>query len=276
MEESKEYSVDIKLRKLWNGLMEKVSKTNSDRVYIVDGRERYGKSTFTFQQACYIEPSLMDSPEKLVSRIAFTPQEFLDAVRNTKNGVIIFDEAFRGLSSRSAMSKVNKSIIQALMEMGQNNNVVFIVLPSFFMLDSYPAMHRSDILFHIYMDKKGGRCFVAYNHADKNKIYQIGLIKGHNYAFFSRFRGRFYGKFPGGKEFEDAYLKKKAAALRNMFGEVEKEEEYTPEELEIFKEVKERGKTKQRVAIEHGIYPVKVSRIVDKVDYLLHKQKQLV
>ena len=213
-----QYHVDGRLFRHWEkNSLDKVKKQNADRVYIVDGRERSGKSTFSFQQMGALDPSAFDTPEKFVSRVCFAPEDFNKAVRETKNGVIVFDEAFRGLSSRSALSKVNKQIIQTLMEMGQNNNIIFIVLPSFFMLDVYPSMLRSDGLFHITFDNKTNlRAFHGYNRQDKNKIYKFGIRRGWAYTLSSKFRGRFGSKFPGGKEYEDAYLKKKANALKSI------------------------------------------------------------
>jgi len=220
-----DYHIGNSLVNLWErNSLHNMKKKNSDRVYIVDGRERIGKSIWTIQQMCAIEPGLLESPEKLVSRICFTPEEFNKVARETKNGVFAFDEAFRGLSSRSAMSKINKKIVQTLMEMGQNNNIAFIVLPSVFLLDIYPAMLRSDGLFHIHESKKSKqRCFTGYNRADKNKLYQWGAKRGWSYPFSSPFKGHFSKKFPGGEEFEKAYLKKKADALRDM--DIPKEEE---------------------------------------------------
>lgn len=214
-----DYHVNDRLLKYWEfNSLHRMKKKDNDKVFIVDGRERLGKSWFTIQQACVIEPSLLECPEKLVSRICFTPEEFRDTVKNTKNGVIIFDEAFRGLASRSTMSRTNKALIQILMEMGQNNNIVFIVLPSFFMLDIYPAMLRSDGLFHIYEDPKSGkRMWKFYNKRDKNKLYQAGIKKGWSYIINSRIKGQFYGKFPSGDVFREAYLKKKKDALHGMF-----------------------------------------------------------
>lgn len=216
------YHIDDKLIKFWSKCSLKILKrTNSDRVFIVDGRERVGKSTWAFQQGCYLDESLKDQATFL-SRICFSPEEFDKAVRNTRNGVIFFDEAFRGFSSRAALSKTNKKLIATLMEMGQNNNIVFIILPSFFMLDIYPAMLRSNNLFNIYLDKKTNkRTFRGYNYKDKNKTYQIGTKRGWSYPFDTRFKGRFYNnanndKFPGGHEWFEAYQKKKSSALHNM------------------------------------------------------------
>jgi len=212
------YHVDHKTLNLWEkNSLKKLEKYNSDKVYIVDGRERSGKSWWAIQQMGALEPNLFKNKDKFLSRVCFTPEDFHKAVRETKNGVIIFDEAFRGLSSRAALSKINKKLIQTLMEMGQNNNLVFIILPSFFLLDIYPAMLRSDGLFHIYQDNKTKlRAFIGYNRQDKNVIYQQGIKKGWKYIAHSSFRGRFSGKFPGGEEFEKAYLKKKRRSLEKI------------------------------------------------------------
>lgn len=221
------YHVDNKLMKLWErNSLEKLKKHNTDRVYDVDGRERSGKTTWAVQQMGVLDKNAFKDVKTFLSRIPFTPEEFNEAARSVKNGVIIFDEAFRGFSSRAALSKTNKMLIQTLMEMGQNNNVVFILLPSFFLLDIYPAMLRSDGLFHIAHDARTNlRKFLGYNRKDKNKIYQIGTKKGWGYPIKTLFRGRFTKKFPGGKEFEKAYLKKKLEALKSITGELMKVEE---------------------------------------------------
>jgi len=209
------YHADKKLLHIWNNnSLEKLKKQNSDRAYIVDGRERIGKTTFAIQQMGFLDEKAFKDKKTFLSRICFTPDDFNRAVRETKNGVIIFDEAFRGLSSRSALSKVNKSIIQTLMEMGQNNNIVFIVLPTIFLLDIYPAMLRSDGLFHITQDKKNPkkRVWNGFSRDDKNQIFKTGIKKGWKYTKSTLFKGRFFKKIP----YEKEYLEKKAKALKMM------------------------------------------------------------
>lgn len=209
------YFIDKRLAQTWDKIrLGKLCRIDSDRVFIVDGRERSGKSVFARQQACYIDPSLV----KDMSRVCFTADEFLDAIKKTdstktETKCIIFDEAFRGLASRSAMSKTNKKIIQALMEVGQKNLTLFIVLPSFFMLDIYPAMLRSNALFHIKQDKRGRRVFYCYSYKKKGKLYQAGLRKGWNYVIPTRFKSTFPKKFPGGDEMEKLYRQKKYKSL---------------------------------------------------------------
>lgn len=218
-----------------------MKKQNSDRVYIVDGRERIGKSTFVFQQMGVIEPELFETPEKFLNRVCIDAFEFNKVARETKNGVVAFDEGFRGFSSRAALSKTNRILIQTLMEMGQNNNILFIVLPSVFLLDVYPALIRSDGLFHIRTDKKSKkRCWDGYNRGDKNQIYKEGARKGWRYKR-TLFRGNFYSKFAGGKAFEKEYLDKKQKAFAEISKEmmkpdIKKDEYFQRNELiKIFK-----------------------------------------
>ncbi len=186
------YHIDKNLKDKWDKLTDgSWVKKDEDRVYIVDGRERTGKSVFTFQQAKYLDRNFN------LSRVCFTPEEFLRAIRNAKKGeVVVFDEAFRGLSSKASQSKVNKAIVQALMEMGQRNLIVFIVLPTIFLLEMYPAVLRSNALFHIYKSRKGRRKFRIYNYSQKSLLYNVGKKRGFSYKFPRvRARGEFYGHF---------------------------------------------------------------------------------
>lgn len=236
--EQASYHIDKKLLTKWDKLKGGLlKKKDEDRVYIVDGRERTGKSVFTFQQAKYLDPSFS------IERICFTPDEFLKQIRNSPQGsVIVFDEAFRGLSSKSTQSKVNKAIVQAMMEIGQRNLVIFIVLPTFFLLELYAAVLRSNALFHIYKDKRGMRAFKIYNYHKKIQLYQVGRKKGYSYAF-PRVRaiGRFYGKYAIN---EESYRKKKADSLRHIEITKKEEDHYSVEQknilmVETFKYMKE-------------------------------------
>lgn len=221
-----QYHVEDRLKKAWDNIKDgKIVKMDEDRVYVVDGREGSGKSLFTFQQAAYIDPTIIENG---MPRITFSAEDTLKMIRQTKSTTketkaIIFDEAFRGLSSRAALSKTNKQIIQALMEMRQNNLVLFIVLPSFFMLDIYPALSRSTALIHINKKKgKNQRAFYVYNYAKKAKLYNMGLKKGWKYGVFTQHKGRFSNKFPGGQEHREIYLKKKEKSFLEHDVTVEK------------------------------------------------------
>ena len=212
------YYISKRLVKAWDKIKGGfLAGKDEDRVFLVDGRERTGKSVFTFQQAKYLDPTFD------VSRVCFKPEEFLKCIRTAKKGqVIVFDEAFRGLSSKSALSKTNKAVVQAMMEMGQRNLIVFIVLPTFFLLEMYAAVLRSEALFHIYKNKAGRRKFRVYNYQKKAELYKIGKKKGFSYDWPKvKFRDEFYNIYAID---EKEYRAKKDKALIEMEGSAQEEE----------------------------------------------------
>jgi len=250
-----EYGIADPLKKRWDKIKDgQLFKTDQDRVYVVDGRERSGKSVFTFQQACYIDPSLVGD----LSRVCFSAEEFLSAVKKTNSSAtetkcIIFDEAFRGLSSRTALSKINKKIIQALMEVGQKNLVLWIVLPSIFMLDLYPAMLRSNALFHIKKEQASSqRAFYVYSYKKKGQLYQAGVRKGWTYAIKTRNKGRFSKKMPGGDDFDRKYRAKKLKAINESENVIDKAEESSKfmkqRDLMVYDLVENRGLSQQKAS----------------------------
>jgi len=213
-----------KLKATWDKLKGgHLTRRDEDRAYVVDGRERVGKSLFAIQQAAYIDETILDDGEDgtLLPRITFSQEETLKAIRETKSTpnetkCIIYDEAFRGLSSKSAVSKVNKSLVSALQEMGQNNLVLFVVTPSFFLLELYCAVLRTTALFHIVKSKKSNvRSFKCFNEKKKNTLYQVGVRKGWGYYVKTKLKDNFFNKYPGGDEFEQRYRKKKLMAIRD-------------------------------------------------------------
>jgi len=220
------YHVDRLLWKNWEKINHgRLAKEDDDRVFVVDGRERTGKSVFAMQQAGAIDPKMFEEmlESKELTQICFTGEETLKAIRNTKSDksrtrVVIFDEAFRGLASTSVLSKTNRMIVQALMEMGQNNIVLFIVLPSFFLLDRYPAALRSNALFHLTKAKGKikRRKFYVYNFEKKAALFRTERKWAYSYPIHTRAHGAFFNKYPGGKEFEALYRRKKMKAFREI------------------------------------------------------------
>ena len=241
-----------------------------------------GKSLWTIQQAAYIDPTILDDGPKgeLLPRITFSPEETLKAIRTTKSGkndtkVIIFDEAFRGLSSKSALSQVNKKLVQALMEMGQSNLVLFIVTPSFFLLEMYPAVLRSNALVHIHKSKRNERRFFRiYNYQKKALLYQIGIRKGWGYHVYTKLNGHFFNKYPGGDEFEARYRRKKLDSLKEASHAMDVPEKVDKYQVRYFKMIaiiKEKLELSGRKAAELltksgvEISPTEVIRIHRKV-----------
>lgn len=244
------------LLKRWDKLKDgKLADWDEDRFYITDGHEGSGKSLFTIQQAAYIDPTILDDENgKVLPRICFDVDEFLSAVRNTKSTkshtkCVVFDEAFRGMSSKSSLSGTNKKIVEALMEVRQNNLVVFIVSPSFYLLELYPAVLRSKALFHVVKEKGTRLRYVRiFNFQKKAKLYQIGVRKAWGYPIKTRTKVRFFNKYPGGDEFEARYRKKKMTSLRDGDKKTDKKHKWKEQRNSAIKALHSAGKTYKEIS----------------------------
>lgn len=194
------------VKKQLNNAKIKVLKKDWDRVYLIDGNEGSGKSVLALQLAKYLDPTFN------IDRVTFNGEDFSKAIdESTKGQAIVFDEAFNGLASSSATSKMNRFLVRKLMECRQKNLFVFIVLPTFFLLQKYAAVFRSSALFHVFVDKNGNRGrYKVYNHKTKKLLYIKGN-KLYSYAFPKVFKTYdFSGKYPID---EEAYRSKKHSSL---------------------------------------------------------------
>ena len=211
------YYMDDRLKKqIDEKVKPDLAKKDKDIVILLDGHEGSGKTTLGLQIGKYIDPTLT------TSRVVFNAEDFRDAILRAKKGqVVIYDEAFTGLSARSSLSGVNKILVSLMMQMRQKNLCVIIILPTFFLLDKYVALFRSKALLHIYETGGNRGYFRVYNQKRKKLLYLFGS-KTYNYApkigkkkLFTRFKGRFYGVFAlGDADAEKEYRNKKAKALQ--------------------------------------------------------------
>lgn len=160
-----------------NELTPSLNRKDKDLVFIVDGREGSGKSVWTMQFSKVLYPGLS------VASYCFTPEEFEAAIKNAKRGeVIVFDEAFRGYSSRSVLSKVNKVLFGMIQEIRQLNLCIILVVPSFFSLDREISIRRANGLFHVFEHPKYKtfRMWAYYDYNKKQYLYDYGK-KNFNY-----------------------------------------------------------------------------------------------
>jgi hypothetical protein len=207
------YLEDWVKRKIDEKIIPSLKQKDKDYLICVDGAERSGKSTLAMQIGRYIDPTLD------LSRIVFSAEEFKAAIHRAQKGqVVIFDEAFTGLSSRASLSLVNKYLVSLMMQMGQKNLCVILVLPTFFLLDKYAAIFRSKILFHVYENKTRRGYFRVYNQRKKKQLWFLGK-KDYSYKVRTKNRGNFYGKFALG----DDSIEKKYREMKNKaLGDTEK------------------------------------------------------
>lgn len=189
-------------------------KKDWDMVFVYDGYEGSGKSVKCQQDALYCDPTLN------LSRIVFNPDDFKEAIDTSKQyQAIIYDEAYGGLSSKSAMSTVNQAIVQKLTVIREKNLFIFIVLPTFFDLDKYVALWRSRALVHVYSGDEFRRGFFKFYNIDLKKQLYVNGKKFYNYAGVKpNYMGRFTNYYTVS---EKAYRKKK----RETSVSIQKEDE---------------------------------------------------
>lgn len=148
-------------------LVKKLIRKDWDAVYVVDGEVGAGKSVFT-QQICYF----VSDGDFTLDEVTFKPKEFRDQVlKSPKYNGIMFDEAFRGMSSRGTLTGINKMLMSLMQEIRQRNLFIFIVLPSIWDLDSHIKLNRCRGLFHIHTDENKDRGYWKFY---SNREDQIG------------------------------------------------------------------------------------------------------
>lgn len=182
-----------------------IIKKDWDFVFVIDGMEGGGKSTFAIQMALFLDPTLN------LDRIVFESDEFEKAVlKADKYQAIIYDEAITGLYSREAMKYINTTLTKLLAQIRQKNLFIFIILPSFFDLDSYVSMWRSRGLFHIYTKDFERGYFAFYDYDTKKQLFSLGKKHYNYYSKKPNIKGR-YTKY---NPFEKDYRIKKLDSIK--------------------------------------------------------------
>jgi hypothetical protein len=173
-----------------------------------------GKSLLAQQIAYFLDPTFN------IERISFTGHQFKDNLKAcTKGQAIILDEAMNVLFSRQAMRGENVDMIKVLAQVGQKNLVMIIVLPSFFDLDKYVAVHRGTVLITVKMDNGRRGDFEYRNRNEIKDLYLRGkATENHNAS-----RPHFKGKFTNYYVVDEAeYRRKKVDSLENDLSDKEK------------------------------------------------------
>lgn len=184
----------------------RVIKKDWDMVFCVDGYEGTGKSALAQQLAWTCDNSFN------IDRVCFQPKEFVDQINKAQPyQAIVYDEAYQGMASRSAMGEVNKMLMSVLAEIRQKNLFVFIILPCFFELDKYAAVWRSRALIHTYTGKDFERGFFSFYNQDRKKSL---YVLGKKFYSYKQPPPNFFGRFPKGYTVDEKeYRKKKLKAL---------------------------------------------------------------
>jgi hypothetical protein len=209
----REYYMSKKLKENLDIYKEVVYRKNTSVVGIIDGRSGEGKTTLSFQVACYL------FPEFNLKNVAFTPEQFIEALQKAKKGeVIIFDEAMI-ISNRAAMSSLNRAVVYMLSVIRSKQIFVILNINSVFDLDRNLALHRADFLLHVYSEggKLGHRGRYAVFPKAKNKLLHLYIL-GKKYYSYSKPRAVFIDRFSSYFVLdEEEYEKEKISAINDFY-----------------------------------------------------------
>jgi len=186
------YKLPSKLREILDGFKWAIHNKKQSAVIITDGRSGMGKTTISFQSGKYMTPDFD------LSNVHFTPESFTEALTHTKKGdTIIFDEAML-LSSRAALSQINRMIVIAMSMIRSKNLCIIFNVNSIFDLDRNLALSRADLLLHCYGDSltDKGKFLAFFKGSDGiDRIKQL-YIHGKKYYSYGFPKSNFHSNFP--------------------------------------------------------------------------------
>ena len=195
--------LDGREHELLMGFQNAVKNYCTSVVFLFDGRSGMGKTTKLIQAGITLDNNFG------LHKIHTIPKTFLEGdekagkvgLANAVEGdFIAFDEAMI-ISNRSAMSQVNKMIIQAMAMIRSKRIYVGFCVNSIFDLDKNLVLHRADVLYHLYgsnlIDRGRFACFFR----GKDGIDRIKslYLYGKKYYDYSKPHSNFVGRFT--KEF---------------------------------------------------------------------------
>ncbi len=211
-----EFHVDNGLyRQLEKVKVKNLKKKDNHKLILVCGHPGVGKSVLTMQMAAVADDKFS------VENMAFTKNQMTQKLKTKPGSALIFDEAFRGISSRNTMDKEQKALLQMLYEIRQLNQCIFFATPSFFRLDEAVAVELADALVYVYKSGKSRR-FKFFNKRKKDQLYYKAK-KFKSYGLVGTgLRGKFYNHYviP-----EDLYRRQK---FESLFGKLDDSDKGDP------------------------------------------------
>lgn len=214
------YRLPSKLTMLLDGFKWAIHNKKQSTVLLVDGRSGMGKTTLSFQIGKYISPNFS------LDNVHFTPEAFLEALTHTEKGdTLVFDEAML-ISSRAALSKINRMIVIAMSMIRSKNLCIIFNVNSIFDLDRNLALSRADLLLHCYGDSltDKGKFLAFFKGGDgRDRIKEL-YIYGKKYYSYSNPKCNFNSVFSSNFVLDEKkYEEKKQIGVNNFLKGVDKE-----------------------------------------------------
>jgi hypothetical protein len=213
------YKLNNHIIEILDGFKWATHEKNTSAVIVVDGRSGLGKTTLAAQMGLYCDPDFS------LKKVHYDPDTFMNGsedkigLSGCKEGdYIMFDEAML-ISNRSAMSRINIMMVQAMSMIRSKKIIVVFCVNSLFDLDKNLALHRADILFHVYGDSlvDRGKVMAFFKGIDGRDRLKELYLRGKKYYDYGQPKSNFNCNFP--KHFifdEDEYEKQKQVGVNRF------------------------------------------------------------
>lgn len=207
------FKLPSKLALMIDGFKWAINQKNQSAVFIIDGRSGMGKTTLSFQIGEHMSPNFS------LDCVHFTPETFLQGLSVAPKGsTIVFDEAML-LSSRAALSSINRMIVVAMSMIRSKNLCIIFNVNSIFDLDKNLALSRADLLLHCYGDSltDKGRFLAFFKGGDgRDKIKEL-YINGKKFYSYGNPKANFYTHFSSYFTVDEKeYERKKQIGVNNF------------------------------------------------------------
>jgi len=192
-----------------------------------------------------------------LDNVVFSSEDLVKkSTEKPKMSVLVLDEGRKGNEAVTVTSKENRLLSQFFDECAQRNQVILIVLPDYFKLNSDLCTTRSLFLVNVYLDQNFNRGFFNYyNEQQKDFLYNHGKKKIGTIAKYSAGYETFKGKFIDFCPFPvEEYEEKKLEALKAKRTKSKREINNLIQRnclITMYKEIT--GKTNEEIASEISI-----------------------
>jgi len=198
-------------------------KKKLDNLWVIDGDEGFGKSTFAIQCAYYV--SHQTGRPFSVKNVFFNLKDMINFAKSTEDQIIIWDEAALGGLTTDWGNKFQIELTKLLMVARKKRHFFFFNIPKFFKLAEYILIDRAIALVHVYArnELELGR-FCYFRKKSKEKLYYDRLrTRQRLYKTHHDFHGSFTSMLSELIN-EEAYEKKKDEAIMSVGVDPKKED----------------------------------------------------
>lgn len=239
------YKLPQKLIQILEGFKWAIHFKKQSAVMIVDGRSGMGKTTLSFQIAKYMTEDFS------LDKVFFTPEAFIKGLSEAQKGdVLVFDEAML-LSSRAALSAINRMIVIAMSMIRSRNLLIIFNVNSIFDLDKNLALSRADLLLNCYGESltDKGKFLAFFKGSDGMDRIKSLYINGKKYYSYAKPKANFYTTFSSYFVLDEAeYEKRKQVGVDKFLtgGKLEKESKGVKSRNELIYKLYESGEYTQK------------------------------